>query len=158
MKEYNYNPKRYFLSVTAPGFFMIGILIFSLSKNIKSTNFNIYTLAIIVSIYGIINTFVSISHPEKIVDDGEKLEFHSFGRVHSYYLNKVKYFRIKEYYNGKIYLRIGNPTPLKGRYWINAPMYTDGEELYLSFREREKKIHPDSLKYRESISPKRKNK
>ena len=67
MKKYKYDSKRYLLSVTIPGFFMILILIYALFNNYTNFNLNIYSLLIIVCTYGIFNTFISSSNPKKII-------------------------------------------------------------------------------------------
>ncbi|PBH55867.1 hypothetical protein BGU76_00520, partial [Clostridioides difficile] len=46
MKKYKYDSKRYLLSVTIPGFFMILILIYALFNNYTNFNLNIYSLLI----------------------------------------------------------------------------------------------------------------
>ncbi|ALP02008.1 hypothetical protein Q0Y04_00595 [Clostridioides difficile] len=67
MKKYKYDSKRYLLSVTIPGFFMILILIYALFNNYTNFNLNIYSLLIIVCTYGIFNTFISSSNPKKLL-------------------------------------------------------------------------------------------
>ena len=67
MKKYKYDSKRYLLSVTIPGFFMILILIYALFNNYTNFNLNIYSLLIIVCTYSIFNTFISSSNPKKII-------------------------------------------------------------------------------------------
>lgn len=58
MEKYKYDSKRYLLSVTIPGFFMILILIYALFNNYINFSVNIYSLLIIVCTYGIFNTIL----------------------------------------------------------------------------------------------------
>lgn len=148
MKEYKYSFTRYLWSTIIPDFFMILLLIYGIFKNIENPNFNIYSIVIIVSLYGINNSFIALSYPKDIIISNKNIKFHSFGRKHVYYWNDVKSFKIKEYQGGKLYLRVGNPNLFRGRYWINTRMFNNGEELYTKLMNKEKKIHPDSLKFR----------
>lgn len=148
MKIYRYNSHRYFFAVIVPTFFMIGILVYAVINNLKELQFNIYSLMIVVTVYGIFNNVISLSNPSKIIDNEEYIEFYSFGRKHRFYWNNIKYIRIKEFNNKKIYLRIGNPGLLKGRYWIKTSMYDDGNEIYEKLTELEKKLHPNLIKFR----------
>jgi len=116
--------------------------------NIQSLRFNIFSMIIIVTIYGLINTMVSLSQPNIVIDDGEKIEFHAFGRSHSYFWEELKFFRIKELNNNNIYVRVGNYNLLTGRYWIKIERFSDGDEMYKKFRDMENKLHPGLLKFR----------
>ena len=129
MKKYKYDSKRYLLSVTIPGFFMILILIYALFNNYTNFNLNIYSLLIIVCTYGIFNTFISSSNPKKIIIDS-------------------KCIRIREFYNKKIYVKINDGNLFKGRYWIRTNMFNNSIALYSYFIELEECLYPDSLKFR----------
>ncbi len=145
---YKYDEKRYLFAVTIPTIFMFIILVYSLMLNIKDPQINIYTLYIIVCIYGISNNLISVSNPKMIIDDGKQIKFYSFGRTHEYEWEQIKRIRIKEFYNKKIYLRIDNPGLLKGRYWIKSAMYNNGEELYIKLKNLEEKLHQDTMEFR----------
>ncbi|MBU5439104.1 hypothetical protein KQI42_13860 [Tissierella sp. MSJ-40] len=163
MKTYSYNPSRYFWAVTAPGILMIVALVYGIVISFQNPGFNIYGLIAFIAVYGINNTFISISYPKKIIDDGEKIEFYAFGRSHSYYWKEIKSLRIKEFYGGKLYLRVGNSNAFKGRYWVKTSMFNDGIDLYNKFKDAEKRLHPDLLKFQQrpsntNISKKKKKK
>lgn len=148
LKIYKYDYQRYFFSIVIPTFFMFGILIYGILNNLRTLSFNIYTLCIIITVYGLFNNIISLSNPSKIIDNGKEIKFFSFGRVHTYSWEKVKYIRVREFYGRKIYLRIDNPSLIKGRYWIKTAMYNDGHELYEKFKELERELHPNLLKFR----------
>jgi len=148
LKKYEYDSTRYFWGVTAPGIFMIMLLIYGIKENINNPTFGIPSLIIITTLYGINNTFIALSHPKTIVIDKEGIEFHSFGRVHSYSWARLDYFMVKEFSARKLYLRIENPKLFKGRYWIKTNMYNDSDELYLKINKEEKRIHPNLLKFK----------
>lgn len=90
MKKYKYDSKRYLLSVTIPGFFMILILIYALFNNYTNFNLNIYSLLIIVCTYSIFNTFISSSNPKKIIIDSKCIHFTSFMTTHKYELKDIE--------------------------------------------------------------------
>ncbi len=148
LKIYEYDSKRYFFAVKAPTIFMIIILVYSLIINIKNPGINIYSLCMIICIYGIFNNLVSLSNPKRIIDEEKEIKFFAFGKFHSYKWEEIKYIRIKEFYNKRIYLRIDNPKLTSGRYWIKTKMYNKGEELYIKLKELEKQIHPELLQFR----------
>lgn len=147
LKIYKYDSQRYFVAVTLTTVFMFLILIFAVVNNIKDSSFNIYSLCIIVTVYGLYNNLISLSNPNKIFDDDKKVSFYAFGRTHSYLWDDIKYARVKEFYGRKIYLRLDSHNSVKGRYWIKTAMYNDGDELYQKFTELERKLHPNLLKF-----------
>lgn len=132
----------------SPGILMGGALIYSIIKNIQILEFNVFSIIIIVTTYSSLNTVVSLSQPNLIIDDGKKIEFHAFGRSHSYYWEELKFLRIKELNKTNIYLRVGNYNVLKGRYWIKTERFSDGDEMNKKLRDMEKKLHPELLKFR----------
>ncbi|MCG8485176.1 MAG: hypothetical protein MJA31_17825 [Clostridia bacterium] len=143
MKVYQYNSQRYLFAVILPTIFMLLILIYSVINNLMNLGFNIFTLCIVITIYGLYNNCLSLSTPQVIIDDDKKLEFSAFGRAHSYLWYDIKQIRVKEFYGKKIYVRLDN----KGRYWIKSSMYNNGDELYQKFTELERKLHPNLLKF-----------
>ncbi|MBB6217420.1 hypothetical protein HNQ80_003539 [Anaerosolibacter carboniphilus] len=155
MKDYVYYPRRYFFAVTLPAILMFFLLIYGMIRNFQSVTFDIYSMIIMVSVYGLFNNFISLSQPSSIVDDGESLEFHAFGRKHRYEWRKIQYIRIKEFYNRKLYIRIDNPGLFRGRYWIKTSMYDDGDELYEKLSALERKLHPEQLKFRTGMEVKK---
>ncbi|ENZ9536760.1 TPA: hypothetical protein OLX94_003278 [Clostridioides difficile] len=148
MKKYKYDSKRYLLSVTIPGFFMILILIYALFNNYTNFNLNIYSLLIIVCTYGIFNTFISSSNPKKIIIDSKCIHFTSFMTTHKYEIKDIEKIRIREFYNKKIYLKINDGNLFRGRYWIRTNMFNNSIALYSYFIELEECLYPDSLKFR----------
>ncbi|PBH21055.1 hypothetical protein BGV20_08160 [Clostridioides difficile] len=148
MKKYKYDSKRYLLSVTIPGFFMILILIYALFNNYTNFNLNIYSLLIIVCTYGIFNTFISSRIPDIIIIDRQCIHFTSFMTTHKYEIKDIEKIRIREFYNKKIYLKINDGKLFKGRYWIRTNMFNNSIALYSYFIELEECLYPDSLKFR----------
>ncbi len=148
MEKYKYDSKRYLLSVTIPGFFMILILIYALFNNYINFSVNIYSLLIIVCTYSIFNTFISSSTPKEIIIDSKCIHFISFMTTHKYEIKDIEKIRIREFYNKKIYLKINDGSLFKGRYWIRTNMFNNSIELYDYFVELEEYLYPESLKFR----------
>lgn len=157
MKIYKFDPQRYFFAVILPTIFMFVILIYAVINNLKTLDVNIYSLCIVITVYGLFNNIAALSNPSIITDDGKEIRFYSFGRYHTYSLDKIQYIRIKEFYGRKMYLRIDNHSLFKGRYWIKTIMYNDRDELYEKFTSLERKLHPNLLKFRTKISNEKKD-
>ncbi|MCC0661778.1 hypothetical protein KGF45_16070 [Clostridioides sp. ZZV14-6154] len=148
MKKYIYDSKRYIVSVTIPGIFMILILIYALFNNYINLSINIYSLMIVICTYGVFNTFVSSSNPKMITMDNKYICFSSFNITHKYEIKDIKKIRIREFHGKKMYLKINDGSFLKGRYWIKTNMFNGNIELYNYFIELEECLHPESLKFR----------
>lgn len=148
MKKYIYDSRRYIVSVTIPGIFMILILIYALFNNYMNLSINIYSLMIVICTYGIFNTFVSSSNPKMITMDNKYVCFSSFNTTHEYEIKAIKKIKIREFHDKKMYLKINEGGFFKGRYWIKTNMFNDSIELYNYFIELEECLHPESLKFR----------
>ncbi|MER0282109.1 hypothetical protein ABRY18_18095 [Clostridioides difficile] len=148
MKKYKYDSIRYSINVIIPGFFMILILLYALFNNYENFSVNIYSLLIIICIYGIFNTFISSSNPKEIIIDNKCIHFISFITAHNYEIKDIEKVRIREFYNKNLYLKINDGSLLKGRYWIRINMFNNDLELYNYLIELEESLYPESLKFR----------
>lgn len=100
-----------------------------------------------LSLYTISVNFISLSYPRKVVFKDNKLIFSAFNREHIYNLDEIKKFKVKERHLAKkMYIRINNPSLLRGRYWIDLKEYSNYKELNDRFLAIEAKVHPNSLK------------
>lgn len=147
MKSYCYNKKVFGRSITLTGVFCILIALYSAAELLMGNM--LFWFVLLVSLYQIYNTFVSISNPEKITLTEDTLTFSAYGQSHAYPLNEITSMRIKELEQYKrLYLRMNEPTMRKGRYWINCGKMNDSKELWecLAFLEYQKE--PNQLKFR----------
>lgn len=142
-KEYGYQSIRYMLGVTLPAF-SAGILsLHSTIRYLTMENSKFYLFVFIVSTIIAIDHFVGLTHPKRIIDSDKQIELHSFGRKHIYVWDEIERISIREVaFTNKIYLRLGNTSFLKGRYWLNLDLFNNGDELLQVLKEREAKLHP----------------
>lgn len=148
MKKYIYDSKRYLTAVIIPGIFMALIFIYALVNNYKNVGINTYTGIMIISMYGVFNTFISLSNPKTVNISEENIEFESFGKVHKYEKSDISSISIREFYDRKMYIRINKGGVMKGRYWIKTALFNDSNELYKEFNDLERYLHPNALKFR----------
>lgn len=148
LKKYIYDSKRYLTAVTIPGIFMVLIFVYALVNNFKNIGINMYTGIMIISMYGVFNTFISLSNPKIVNISEENIEFASFGKVHKYERESISSISIREFYDRKMYIRINKGGAIKGRYWIKTALFNDSNELYKEFNDLERHLHPDALKFR----------
>lgn len=90
LKLYQYKPSCFFVQVTLPGIFTALIGLFSIYQMIVSDYGPAYGFVLLVTIYHVWNTFVSVSNPEKISVNANKILFHAYGKEHSYDLDEIK--------------------------------------------------------------------
>lgn len=107
-------------------------------------------LAVLISticLYTIYNTFLTGSYPDKIIIADDHISFYSMGKMQQYKYCDIRYFKVRESrYSLAMFVRINKPLLNKGRFWIHANSFQDGDELYKRIVELEFKIHPKSLK------------
>ncbi|MPW26992.1 hypothetical protein GC105_14500 [Alkalibaculum sp. M08DMB] len=149
MKVYEYDKKRYVVSIILPNIIVMGLIfIYSLYNNFKFIGVNIFTLLLFVSIYTLFNTLISLSYPSKIVDTGSEYQFHAFGRKHVFKKKDIENIKIRELAATRMYIRINNGSILRGRFWIKYSFYSNGEEFNDNIHALEKELNPKSLKYK----------
>ncbi|WP_461207524.1 hypothetical protein [Clostridium sp. DL1XJH146] len=142
-KTYNYEKVRYLLGVTIPALMALILSFYFIFRYFQSNGKSFYILGVIFCIVISIDHFISLTYPKKITYSDEKIVICAFGRKHIFYWDKVEKISIRELgYTKKIYMRIGKTSFLKGRYWLNVDLYSDGAELLKYLKEQEEKIHP----------------
>lgn len=147
-KEYLFNKKSFSVRVIYAGILAAIVLLFGLYRIFSGSSMKyLWMLICFLCVYTIITDFISISCPQKIVIDDDKIIFSAFNKSHVYLRNELKCFKIKEeQLAGKMYIRVNEPSLLKGRYWIDLKSYNDYKDLSKSLLEIEEIVHPDSLK------------
>ncbi|MBQ6334871.1 MAG: hypothetical protein IJI46_07390 [Erysipelotrichaceae bacterium] len=148
MKKYIYQKKYYQFKVVYIGYFTAAIALFSLYQFIISRS-ALSGLVLLICLYQLINTFVSISNPEEIDIDDKSITFKAFNKEHKYLFKDILDFRVKDFpLAKKIYLRINKDTSglLKGRYWIDCSYFNDGDELFSYLIAKEDEMHPDTIR------------
>lgn len=138
MKVYKYKYSYYLVSQLIPAILIIGVFIWTIYQRIYFPENIIYRLLIVVMPVVIISTFISLNTPHKVIIDGNNIHFISFGMKHSYDLAKIKKINVKEFiFSDKYLVRVGEPSVLRGRYWISNNIIGH-DELLAFFKEKEK--------------------
>lgn len=107
----------------------------------------LFLFGIVISIYGILNTFIFNSNPRDVVINDKTISFVSIGES-KYNIDQLKIFILKELANSQFYIRVEDEQGKHGRYWVQYYYFSDREELIKELYYIEKKVHPSSLKFR----------
>lgn len=101
------------------------------------------------AIYQVWNVMVSAAYPHYVVVDDESISFVSSVRTDRYELDKITDLTVRaNARNGRLFIRIENPTIFRGRYWVNTQDFTDGRELFDFVIDLECKVNPEGLRAR----------
>ncbi|MDI3481271.1 MAG: hypothetical protein PWQ97_926 [Tepidanaerobacteraceae bacterium] len=138
MKVYKYKYSYYLISQLIPAILIIGVFVWSIYQRIYFPENILYRLLIVVMPVVIISTFITLNTPHKVIIDGDNIHFFSFGMKHSYDLSKIKKINVNEFiFSDKYLVRLGEPSVLRGRYWISNNILGH-DELLAFFKEKEK--------------------
>lgn len=146
---YSYLKRYFFIEVTLTGIVCLAALLVCPYLAYRGIVPGIMIVLMVPAAYQVWNTFVAIANPQTVEIDDEAIAFSAWGRTDRYAWNDVTSFRVREFPSaGKIYIRINNSGLLRGRYWLQTRVMTDGRELFQRICDLEYKIHPDTLKAR----------
>lgn len=147
MKQYIYEPKRFFVSVTFTGIFCIAICIACIGAffGLVPLPHGIAAIVGIVAAYQVWNTFIARANPQIVTIDDTTIRFSAYGRSDIFELSEVTSFLVREF-SGKRYVRINGGGILKGRYWLQTMYIENGDELEAWLADFEYKVDPHSLK------------
>jgi len=147
-KEYLFDKRTFLIRVIYAGILAGIVFIFGIySINRGSSMKYLWMLICLLCLYTIITNFIAISYPEKIVIDNDEISFSAFNKSYVYSRKELKGFKIKEQQLvEKMYIRVNNPSLIKGRYWIDLRAYNDYKDLGQNLLEIEEIVHPNSLK------------
>ena len=149
MKSYTYIKPYFEIEVIATGFVSLAALIVCPYLAWKGVVPGIMIVLMVPAFYQAWNTFIAIANPETVTTDDESIEFSAWGRVDKYNLSDVETFQVREFPSaGKMYIRIDGGGLLRGRYWLQTRVMTDGKELFFRICDMEYRKHPDTLKAR----------
>lgn len=149
MRRYLYNRRDFNWKVTGTAAFCVVAGVYSLWMILRGNT--LFWVFPPVCVYQLWNTFVSLSNPEVVEVDPEKgtLRFSAFGRGHSYRLEEITSFLVKELEpHGKFYLRVEDKNGKKGRYWIPCKYMENGAELWDWCAWMEYQKDPSLIKFR----------
>lgn len=141
-KVYKYDPLRYIFGVTIPALLAAGLAIYSAFRlSMGGSQFNAFVLITCALIAT--DHLCALTRPKEIRCTEKGLELSSFGRKHAYVWNKIECINLRKgAFSNKIYLRLGDTSFFRGRYWINVDMYNEGDMLIEFLKKKEAKLHP----------------
>ena len=148
-RVYEYDKKTYRFKVIIINMLFVPILGYCIYRIIfVEVNAILWALAGIVCIYALSNTFIKKSNPRIITISDEKIVFSSFGEK-SFEINKLTRFRVRastpKY---QVFIRVEDSDKRHASFWVTYSQFNDKLDLLAEFDYLEKKIHPDSLRFR----------
>lgn len=148
-ETFNYQAHRYAIEVIGEGLLCAATIVvcaWGVVTNAWGLS-GIFVVFGVTAIYHFWNVFIAHCHPSRVCIDDSRIIFHSFGHDQSYLLRELESFRVREYPStGRMYLRVGRCSLLRGRFWIATKSFANGSELFDRIRAIEAQVHPTSLK------------
>ena len=139
---------RYGAAVTGPLAVLGALVLLSLLRIAGGTGGTLDRIAVVVVPVIAVLELGGLNRPRRITANDEGIVFHGRKRRHAYRWADLCVLKLKEFaFTGSIYIRIGKPRILGGRYWIEAGKYEGIEALVLELRKRELALHPERGKY-----------
>lgn len=110
----------------------------------------LYLMFAVAGVYQVWNVCVSHAYPHHVVVDDESVSFCTKGgHADRYELAEVSAISVRgNARNGRMFIRMNEPTLQRGRYWIGSQDFSDGRELFDWFIDLECTVHPDGLRAR----------
>jgi hypothetical protein len=143
---YTFDARSYQWKVVNTGYILIVILAYSTYMCIASFSY-LWLLFAGVSLYGILNTFVTKSNPRRIIITDQQITFRSFGEK-KYQINELTKFRMRTSVAGcQVYLLVNDKNRNEGRFWVNYSLFNDKADLLKEFDYLERKVQPDALRF-----------
>lgn len=147
MKRYKYLKNRFLIEHTITNIFALIIIFFSVYHILKGNLPILMTLALISSLYSVINNFIYKVNTETIIIGKDEIAFESYNKKDNYRIEEIKQIKLKEYpTNGKIYVRLTDKNNTLHRYWIHTRSFENGKELFKELMYVEFHKHPNTLK------------
>lgn len=152
MHRYEYNDRDFRWKVTGTAAFCVVAGLYSVLMICRGNL--LFWVFPPVCVYQLWNTFASLSNP-KVVEVGDgTLRFTAYGRSHSYRLEEITLFLMKELeHHKRFYLRVEDSGGRKGRYWLPCKYMENGAELWDWCAWMEHQKDPGLLKFRARTPP-----
>ena len=136
------------LTVAGPLLVMGALLVLSLMRIFQGTQGALDRIAAAVVPIIAVLELGGLNRPRRITADNQGITFHGCRRRHAYQWADLSILKLKEFaFTSSVYIRIGKPRVLRGRYWIEGSKYDGIEALVLELRRRELILHPEREKY-----------
>ncbi|MBY4797753.1 hypothetical protein K6V98_05205 [Collinsella sp. AGMB00827] len=147
MKRYSYIRRYFVIEVLLTGLLSGAVVVVAPILAYRGFYPGIMLVLMVPAVYQLWNTFIAISNPQTVALDEEAIEFSAWGRTDHWELAQIQSFRVREFPSaGKMYIRINGGGMLRGRYWLQTRVMTEGRELFQKICDLEYKMHPNTLK------------
>jgi len=146
---YEYDKKAYRNKVVLINYLLVPILGYSLYRIFfAGTNTIMWLLAAAICVYSLANSFLRKSNPRIIKVSDEEIVFSSYGEKR-FEISKLIKFRVKVLSpNYQILVRVEDSDKQQGAFWVTYSLFSDKKDLLAEFDYLEKKVHPNSLRFR----------
>jgi hypothetical protein len=148
-RRYEFEKGAYRNKVLLINYILVGILGYSIYRLlIASAYTTLWAIAAVICVYALVNSFLRKSNPRIITISDEEIVFSSFGEKR-FEIKKLTKFRVKVTSpNYQVLVRAADSEKRQGSFWIIYPYFNDKKDLIAEFDYLERKIHPDSLRFR----------
>ncbi|MDR2048934.1 MAG: hypothetical protein LBP69_05725 [Treponema sp.] len=148
-RVYEFEKSAYRNKVLMINYLLIAILGYALYRVIFVPKYAVlWMLAVAVCVYALANSFLRKSNPRIITISDEEIVFSSFGEKR-FEIKKLVKFRVKIVTpNYQVLVRLADSEKRQGSFWVVYSFFTDKKDLIAEFDYLERKIHPDSLRFR----------
>ena len=146
---YEYNKQSYRNKVLLINYLLILLLGYFLYRIIfLGSNVYLWGFLSIVCVYSLANSFIRKSNPRIIKISDEEIVFSSFGEKR-FEIKDLTKFRVKvSTPNYQVMVRVEDVNKKNGAFWVTYSQFNDKMDLIAELDYLEKKIHPDSLRFR----------
>ncbi|MCL1929127.1 MAG: hypothetical protein FWG07_10100 [Treponema sp.] len=148
-RVYEYNKISYRYKVLMVNILMFPLLGYFLYRIFfTGTNIYLWAFGAIVCVYSLSSSFIRKTNPRIIKISDEEIEFISFGKK-SFEINQLTKFRVRvSTPNYQVLIRLEDVNRQQGSFWVTYSQFNDKLDLIAEFDYLEKKIHPDSLRFK----------
>jgi hypothetical protein len=148
-RVYEFEKGAYRNKVLMINYLLIGILGYALYRVIFVPKYAVlWILAVAVCVYALANSLLRKSNPRIITVNDDEIVFSSFGE-RRFEIKKLTKFRVKVVTpNYQVLVRIAESDKRQGSFWVIYSLFSDKKDLIAEFDYLERKIHPESLRFR----------
>jgi hypothetical protein len=146
---YEFEKNAYRNKVLMINYLLIAILGYALYRVVFVPKYTVlWALAIAVCVYALANSFLRKGNPRIIKVSDEEIVFSSFGEKR-FEIAKLTKFRVKiSTPNYQVLVRLADSDGRQGSFWVIYAFFNDKMDLIGEFDYLERKIHPESLRFR----------
>jgi hypothetical protein len=146
---YEFEKSAYRNKVLLINWILAAILCYALYRIIFTGEYLVFwAFVTAVCVYALANTLLRKSNPRIITISDEEIVFSSFGEKR-FKIDRLTKFRVKlSTPNYQVLVRVEDSEKRQGAFWVTYSLFNDKLDLLAEFDYLERKIHPDSLRFR----------